>query len=79
MAGLVPAIYAYPRALTPEGQQQRRRRVDGRDKPGHDVESTPLQLLYRLLRIGISMSSIFSSRTSSGIAQATAGSTLILK
>jgi len=39
MAGLVPAIHAPPLAAIVE-RFVRQNRVDGRDKPGHDVEGT---------------------------------------
>src|SRR3974390_50002 len=47
--------------------------MDCRVKPGNDESG------QRLLRIGMFMSSIFSSRTGSSTAQATFGSTLTLK
>ncbi|MGB8276418.1 MAG: error-prone DNA polymerase [Methylovirgula sp.] len=45
MAGLVPAIHADP-LLLPFKAGQRRRRVDGRDKPGHDGGEAGAEIIF---------------------------------
>jgi hypothetical protein len=50
MAGLVPAIHAYPRRCAQKGWASPPNRVDGRDKPGHDEGTRPNAALGRKSR-----------------------------